>query len=354
MRTEPLGGTRITILSPSAEQLEGMLSRAGYRRVSRAERPGEVLPRGPEGPLDLLILDLASASSVYISRVLDAAADERRPAVLVLADELPVELRERILALPASDFMSKPVDGTELLLRVRNLLRTRWLWGRLRRHAEGERLLRDHSEELEEARLELLERLAWAVEYKDDESGQHPRRVGARAGRIAEALGLDVEETERIRLAAPLHDVGNIAIPDAILLKPEPLELWEAELMRSHTLVGSQLLGGSSSPVLQVAEAIALSHHERWDGGGYPEGLMAESIPLPARIVAVADTFDALSYDRPYRDAWPAEKATEEIRRNAGRHFDPRVVRAFLDDVLPALRAAEEGEEEDEGARHMA
>lgn len=351
MYAEQLGSTRITILSPSAEQVERVLSGAGYQRVSRAESPGEALPRGPEGPLDLLILDLASASPAFASRVLAAAVDERRPAVLILADRLPEQFRERILALPGAELLRKPVDETELLLRVRNLLRARWLWGRLQEYAEGERLLRRHSAELEEARLELLERLAWAVEYKDDESGEHPRRVGELAGRIAEALGLDVEQTERIRLAAPLHDVGNIAIPDDILLKPDPLEVWEAELMRSHTVVGSQLLGGSSSPVLQMAEAIALSHHERWDGGGYPEGLIAESIPLPARIVAVADAFDALSYDRPYRDAWPPDKVVEEIRRNAGQQFDPQVVRVFLDEVLPALRA---GEEDGEGTRHMA
>jgi PAS domain S-box-containing protein len=184
--------------------------------------------------------------------------------------------------------------------------------------------------ELEAARAETLQRLALAAEYRDDETSQHTERVGAMAAQIAAQLGLDAEQVELLREAAPLHDVGKLAIPDTILLKPGRLTQAEYELMKTHALLGARLLSGSSSPVLQMAAVIAASHHERWDGTGYPAGLAGEAIPLIGRIVAVADVFDALTHDRPYKSLWPVEQGIAEIRRVAGSQFDPRVVDAFL------------------------
>lgn len=191
--------------------------------------------------------------------------------------------------------------------------------------------------DLETARLEVLEMLARATEFRDDDTHEHTERVGTLAACLGAAVGLDHEQVARLRLAAPLHDVGKIGIPDSILLKPGRLTPDERRQMQQHTTFGSQMLSGSPSPVLQMAQEIALSHHERWDGEGYPLGLSASAIPLPARIVAVADVFDALTHDRPYKSAWNVEQAVSEIARQSGRQFDPQVVDAFLalpDDVL--------------------
>ncbi len=188
----------------------------------------------------------------------------------------------------------------------------------------------ERTRELEEARTETLQRLARAGEYRDDATFRHTERVGKCAVDIAFGLELDHKRIIVLGEAAPLHDIGKIAIPDGILLKPGPLNDDERAIMQSHTRAGERLLGGSSSPVLQMAAVIAASHHERWDGGGYPAGLAGQSIPLVGRIVAVADVFDALTHERPYKDAWTVEEAIAEICRVSGSQFDPRVVAAFL------------------------
>jgi PAS domain S-box-containing protein len=188
----------------------------------------------------------------------------------------------------------------------------------------------ERTRELDDARTETLQRLAIAAEYRDDQTFQHTERVGVSAAEIATRLGLSSEQIKWLREAAPLHDVGKLAIPDRILLKPGKLSAQEWEVMKTHTSLGARLLSGSSSPVLQMAAVIAENHHERWDGTGYPNGLAGEAIPLVGRIVAVADVFDALTHIRPYKSAWPEKDAIAEIRRAAGSHLDPQVVSAFL------------------------
>jgi len=189
-------------------------------------------------------------------------------------------------------------------------------------------------EKAREAQLEVLARLAAAGEARDDDTGQHTRRVGELAARIAEALGLSCDEVELIRLAAPLHDVGKIGIPDSILRKPRALTADEFAIMQTHTLIGAEMLADGATRHIRMAETIARSHHEWWNGGGYPDGLVGEAIPLPARIVAVADVFDALTHARPYRGAWKRDRVIAELRRKTGTHFEPRVVEAFLEVVL--------------------
>jgi PAS domain S-box-containing protein len=200
--------------------------------------------------------------------------------------------------------------------------------------ADGAKLLEtkvaERTCELDEARAETLHRLAIAAEYRDDDTFQHTERVGTSSAEIAACLGLSEEQIGLLREAAPLHDVGKIAIPDRILLKPGKLTPKEYEVMKTHAALGARLLSGSGSPVLQMATVIAESHHERWDGTGYPNGLAREAIPLVGRVVAVADVFDALTHDRPYKSAWPVEQAVAEIQSAAGSQFDPRVVAAFL------------------------
>lgn len=184
--------------------------------------------------------------------------------------------------------------------------------------------------ELESARSETLRLLAIAAEYRDDDTPQHTARVGELAAEIGERLGLETRRVQHLREAATLHDVGKIGIPDHILLNRGRLSQEEADVMRTHAVLGARLLYGTSSPVLQMAASIAATHHEWWDGSGYPVGLAGEGIPLLGRIVAVADVFDALTHERPYKRAWPTEQAIARIARGAGSQFDPRVVEAFL------------------------
>ena len=183
--------------------------------------------------------------------------------------------------------------------------------------------MRERTAELEETQIQILERLALAAEYRDDDTGEHTKRVGRMSAQIAQALGLPQAEVELIRLAAQLHDVGKIAIPDSILLKPGKLTNEEFEFMKTHTALGSKMLSGGRFPLLQRAEEIALIHHERWDGTGYMH-LQGEMIPVSGRIVTVADVFDALTSERPYKKAWPRDQAIEEIQGQSGRQFDPQ------------------------------
>jgi PAS domain S-box-containing protein/putative nucleotidyltransferase with HDIG domain len=193
-----------------------------------------------------------------------------------------------------------------------------------------EKLVEERTRELDHARAETLRQLALAAEYRDDETYQHTERVGHVASRLALELGLPAGQVTLLRHAAPLHDVGKLAIPDCILLKPGRLTAEEFDVMKTHAELGARLLSSGSSRVLQTAAVIAATHHERWDGTGYPKGLAGDAIPLVGRIVAVADVFDALTHDRPYKEAWPIERACTEIERSAGGQFDPRVVAAFL------------------------
>jgi PAS domain S-box-containing protein len=186
------------------------------------------------------------------------------------------------------------------------------------------------AQRVEEAQFETLARLAAAAEYRDDDTGEHTRRVGELAGRLAAALGQPADLVRLIRLAAPLHDIGKIGIPDAILLKPGRLTPAEFDQMKRHTTIAAQMLAGGASAQIAIAEQIAGTHHERWDGTGYPAGLAGDAIPIAGRIVAVADVFDALTHSRPYKKAWPLADALAELRRQRGRQFDPQVIDAFL------------------------
>jgi CHASE2 domain-containing sensor protein len=211
-----------------------------------------------------------------------------------------------------------------------------------RRNEELEEAVRERTAELRQTQLEVIQRLAHATESRDQETGLHLERISRMCERVGLALGMTPSEAETLRNASLLHDVGKIGVPDAVLLQPGDLSPDDRELMRRHTAVGGSILAHSTSPVMRMAEEIALTHHERWDGSGYPEGLVGEAIPLPGRICAVCDVFDALLSDRPYKEPWPLAEALSELRRERGHHFDPDVVDAFLsivDDLDPALLA---------------
>lgn len=314
--------------------LEWILRREGFERVRSTADGLEVAALLDDFQPDLVILDLhlprRSGLSVLAEINSRVSSDEYLP-VLVLTGDISTEARESALSSGANDFLRKPFDHVEVLLRIRNLLETRLLHRRLEgRRAELEREVEARTRALEAAQVEILERLTTAVEMHDDVTGQHTRRVGEAAARMASILGLSAAQIDLIRRAAPLHDVGKLGIPDSILKKNGPLTEEEFVLVKSHTTIGARMLAGGESELIRIARSIALSHHERWDGRGYPEGLCGEEIPLEARIVALADYVDALAHDRPYRAAWPAERIHAEIRQQAGTHFDPGVVDAFF------------------------
>lgn len=288
---------------------------------------------------DLVLLDLhmpyRDGYSILADIARETNADEFRP-VLVLSADITVKSRQQALALGARDFVTKPFDQTEVMLRCSNLLEVRFLQKRLAennqllelRVAERTAELEQKNDELAETKLEVLRRLARAAEYRDDDTGRHTQRVGIMSAELSRIMGCDQSFINHIRQAAPLHDVGKIGIPDSILLKPGPLTSDEWLTMKRHTKIGAEILGGSRHMLLQMAERIALTHHERIDGTGYA-GMRGEEIPLEGRIVAIADVFDALTNERPYKKAWPPEQAKAEILSKAGTHFDPRVVEAF-------------------------
>ncbi len=238
------------------------------------------------------------------------------------------------------EWNSQPDASTQTLIAVARDITDR---KRLEDHERSYQVRLEHevalrTRELEGARQETVERLALAAEYHDDETRRHTARVGETAAQIAVALGLDTPEVEVIREAALLHDVGKLGVSDRVLLKPGRLTTEEFEHVKRHAEIGASILSGSSSDVLRVSEEVARSHHERWDGSGYPAGLKGEAIPLPARIVALADVFDALTHTRPYKEAGPVDVAVSEIHRLSGRAFDPAIVAAF--DTLDPIRLA--------------
>ena len=194
-----------------------------------------------------------------------------------------------------------------------------------------EEQVRERTSELRATELEIIKRLGQAVESRDEETGEHIERIALLSHKLALAAGLSADEAELLRRASAMHDVGKIAIPDDILRKPDPLTPEEREVMQRHTEVGGDLLAGSRSPVVQLGEVIARTHHEHWDGTGYPAGLAGEDIPLAGRICAVCDVFDALVSARPYKVAWAIEDALDEIRALSGSQFDPRLVELFLE-----------------------
>ena len=313
--------------------LEGILQEEDYTAYRSLTDARQALPVYLEYQPDLILLDLQMPylNGFEIMNQLRARIPQGTfLPILVLTADITSETKRRALAEGATDFLTKPFDPIEVSLRIRNLLQTRALHLQLQDQNQAlEQKVYERTAELEETQIEILERLALAAEYRDDDTGEHTKRVGQMSARIARALGLPEAEAELIRRAAPLHDVGKIAIPDSILLKPGKLTPEEFEKMKDHIRLGAKMLSGGQFPLLQRAEEIALTHHERWDGTGYL-GLQAEAIPIAGRIVTVADVFDALISARPYKGAWPPVEAIQEVQRQSGHQFDPRVVEAFL------------------------
>lgn len=306
--------------------LEIILGQNGYSNVYSTLDSREAHALFCKVAPDIVLLDLTMPhlDGFAVMQQLAPEMVHNSVPILVLTADATSATKHRALLEGARDFLTKPLDETEVLLRINNLLQSRFYSVLL------EAKVHERTLDLQKAQIETLQRLALAAEYRDDDTGLHTKRVGNTAGAIAQVLNLPQARVDLIARAAPLHDVGKIGISDTILLKPGKLSDEEFAIMRQHTVIGAKMLSGSTSPWLQLAEEIALSHHERWDGSGYPHQLAGENIPLVGRIVAVADVFDALTHERPYKPAWPVKEARAEIERQSAKQFDPRVVAAFL------------------------
>ncbi len=314
--------------------LSKLLTRHGFTQVTVNPDPEDALLQIPRSQCDLLLLDMSmpKLSGLELLENLQPLVHGTPPLpVLVLTGDTRTDTRRAALNLGAKDFVNKPFDPPEVLCRIQNLLESRSLQKRLLvQNFELERMVSERTLQLQLNQLETVRRLGQAAEYRDDQTGTHIVRVSRAASRLAQALGQKPEFISAIGHAAQLHDLGKLAIPDSILLKPGRLTDEEMASMRRHVALGAEILAGSDCPILSMAEQIARYHHERWDGKGYLEGLEGLQIPLCARILSVVDVFDALTSERPYKRAWSYSEALAEIEKGRGTQFDPDVVDHFL------------------------
>lgn len=314
-------------------RLERNLRKDGFLNVSRLDATDRLARVCRDMEPDLLVIDMQILRP-HGPQVMDRLApviETRGMQVLAVASDPNRHDRELALALGAGDYVGKPVGSKEFDLSVRNLIERQLMQRTL--EDENKTLatrVQESREDLEAARTEILERLALTAEFRDDDTHEHTQRVGRTAASLAQAIGLTPAEIELVRRAAPLHDIGKVGVSDTVLLKKGKLTPGEYELMQQHVPIGGEILGGSRSPLLKMAAVIAMTHHEWWNGMGYPLGLARMEIPVWGRVTALADVFDALSHERPYKPAWPLRRTLTEIRRSSGSQFDPDLVDAFL------------------------
>lgn len=304
----------------------------GVEQVVEQSSPFVALDYLRHHPADLVFVDykMPGMNGIEFIRCLRLLPNCRDVPVIMVTSSSDGQVRLQALESGATDFLTKPVDHAETRARARNLLRLREQQCMLEWRARTlERRVASAVQDIRLREHETLVRLARAGEYRDEQTGNHIIRMARYSRTIAEGLGLSAEECHQIEIASPMHDVGKIGIPDHILRKPGAHSPEESEIMRQHAVIGYNILKDSPSAYLQLGAKIALSHHERFDGSGYPYALRGEDIPMPARIVAVADVFDALTTVRPYKQPWPADEAMSYIQSQQNVHFDPACVAAF-------------------------
>ncbi len=323
--------------------------------VETFEDPFAALDRAAQQPPDLVLTDykMPGLDGVEFTRRLRATTDCKDvPLVVVTVVEDP-EIRYQALDAGATDFLVRPVDQYECRARCRNLLTLRKQQKIIKNRAHWlEEQVYLATSQIRSREKETLLRLAKAGEYRDEGTGNHVLRMAKYARLIAEQLNLSAPECDEIELAAPMHDIGKIGIPDNILLKPSDLTRDEWRVMKTHTSIGHEILRESPSRYIQLGAVLALTHHERFDGSGYPHGLKGEQVPLIARIVAVADVYDALTSERPYKTAWTSDDAIAYLKREKGRHFDPTCLQAFLAQIEGILEVRRELPDQAEVVKH--
>lgn len=334
---------RILIVDDKPENvrlLEMMLSNQGYTNLTTTTNSLDVIPAFEEEPFDLILLDIRMPhldGFQIMEQLSERVAPDDYLPILVLTAQQDQETRQTALGLGAKDFLTKPFDRVEVLNRIRNILDVRMLYNERQSQAalleheveKQTQALQDRNLDLENTRLEIIRRLGRAGEYRDNETGMHVIRMSKFCEQLALAANLSEEFATSMLHASPMHDVGKIGIPDHILLKPGKFDPKEWEIMKTHAEIGCDIIGDSNSSLMQLAKSIAISHHEKWDGSGYPRGLKGDQIPIEGRITAVCDVFDALTSERPYKQAWKVDEALDYIIDNSGRHFDPYLVERF-------------------------
>jgi putative two-component system response regulator len=328
----------------SARILEEILRKAGYQAITSVYDSRDVKEAYKKLRPDAVILDLNMPylDGFQVMTQLRETEGEEYIPILVLTQVGGADIRYLALEAGARDYLNKPYDRVEVIIRIRNIIETHILYDQMRNQ---NKLLEDkvfkRTQDLYEAQLDMVHRLARIAEFRDRVTGLHILRMSYYCAALAAKLGFSKEECDTVQVASALHDIGKVSIPDSILLKRDRLNNSEREIMKTHATVGSSLLSGSKAKVMQMAKEIALTHHEKWDGSGYPRGLKGEQIPLVGRICGLCDMFDALVSERPYKKAWPAEEAIEEIKKERGVSFEPRLVTQFLE-ILPEIREIKE------------
>ncbi len=318
--------------------LETLLGVSDYKNLVSTQDPRDVMSLCRNRAIDLVLLDInmPHMNGYEVMEKLRTLGEEK-PVVLVLSAQTDRDYRHQALDSLALDYVVKPFDSHELLSRIRNLLEVRRAQTYMRHQNQLlEREVHKRTQELVDSRLEVVRRLGRAAEYRDNETGLHIIRMSKIAALIAKASGMNDVQCELLLNAAPMHDIGKIGIPDHILQKPGKLTADEWQIMQTHSQIGAEILEGDESILLRNAREICLSHHEKWDGSGYPNGLEGEAIPLMGRITALADVFDALTSERPYKKAWEVADALSLISSESGKHFDPRLTGHFMS-VVPEI-----------------
>jgi putative two-component system response regulator len=321
--------------------LEKILSQAGFSNLYSTSDSREVVDLYVKNNIDLLLLDIRMPhldGFEVMSLLQDIPEENDYLPILVLTAELTSETRTKSLSRGAKDFLTKPFDRLEVLQRINNIIEVRLLHKQvINQNKELEQRVRERTKELEDSRLDIVRRLGLAAEYKDNDTGNHIIRMSLFCQLLAKAYGFDQDRAEMLLHAAPMHDVGKIGIPDKILLKPGRLDPDEWKIMQTHVDIGVEILSGNDSALMTMARMVAQTHHERWDGNGYPNRLVGDQIPIEGRICALCDAFDALTSKRPYKREWSVTEALSYLDEQSGHHFDPELVTLFhgiLDQVL--------------------
>lgn len=324
----------------SIRMLEDILRKAGYTNLKGLTDPREAADVYKSFSPDLIVLDLNMPylDGFKVMELLKKMEPQNYLPVLMITEEESPRIRLKALESGAKDFLNKPYERIEVLLRIHNMLEVRVLQNQVKdQNKILEAKVLKRTKELYDTRLDVIQRLARAAEFRDQETGMHIVRMSKYCAALAKEIGMSETQRDLLLTASPLHDIGKIAIPDSILLKPGKLDPQEWEIMKTHTTVGYELLSGSRSAFMKMAASIALTHHERWDGAGYPKGLKENQIPLVGRVCGICDVFDALTSSRPYKKAWSIEEAVEEISKQKAKQFDPVLAESFLK-ILPEIK----------------